>query len=53
MHSQKISATHAQFYIAWASACENVGSYKKADEVIVLGIERRAKPEDILKKYHM
>jgi hypothetical protein len=43
----------ALLYIAWASACENVGNFQKADQVLMLGIEKNAQPLEILQKHHM
>ena len=52
MHSQQLCSGLALFFESWAQLQENLGNYKKADEVFMLGIQNNAQPLDRLKKQH-
>ncbi|XP_028414108.1 mitotic checkpoint serine/threonine-protein kinase BUB1-like isoform X2 [Dendronephthya gigantea] len=52
LHASGACSQLALLYIAWASACENVENFQKADQVLSLGIERRAQPLEMLQKHH-
>lgn len=52
MHSQQLCSGLALFFESWAQLLENLGHYKKADEVFMLGIQNNAQPLDRLRKQH-
>ena len=52
MHSQQLCSGLALFFESWAQLQENLGNYKKADEVFMLGIQNNAQPLDRLRKQH-
>uniref|UniRef100_A0A8C8RN64 BUB1 N-terminal domain-containing protein n=1 Tax=Pelusios castaneus TaxID=367368 RepID=A0A8C8RN64_9SAUR len=52
LHSQEIGTSLALFYVTWAEALEERGSYKKADLIFQEGLQRRAEPQDKLQSHH-
>ena len=53
LHTKGTCSRLALLYIGWASACENVENFQKADQVLMLGIDKNAEPLEMLQKYHV
>ncbi|GIY52505.1 hypothetical protein CDAR_181571 [Caerostris darwini] len=52
MYTYKIGCKSALFFVEWSWELENQGNTKRADEVLIEGIHRKAQPVEKLKLVH-